>query len=730
MNLRTLAVAAVCVIPAAPLLLSFPLARAETALALPGDTTPAPDTLVVGEPASSYAWTARTAEFRQDLPITAGNRGDSVEVEAPPLRGPGGEEVKVRAWFGDDTLRTRVRIAGLRSTVLHLSARLGAPGEYRGRFALIATGRRTDKGYTVTLAKAAAPIVVVHGSDASASTLGPFSWLGGADRVVIPLTLVDSVAPARVALPQLETLQRYVGADTAMQVDFGKVKVLGQDDSVMTDSVSLGQGDSRRVRLYVSGIRAAGAYTGVVRILAAGADPRLATVKVYVRRSAWVALFLILAGVGISWAIREYQLGLRPRLLRQRRAAELLEWLAATERQVSSTGGATPDETRVLAAQRTELDRIYDGQTAPAAAGGGGDAAAAPDDDARLKLVAARLEVVPDWVNARRQVDAIPAGDVAEAARTDLQRKLDDIREALLTGTAEEVKKAATTAHGIPGDIRTALKERLEKEIADFGAEVAKERAAHPTKDPTLIALEDEVAKKLERAKELAGAERLAEARAEYEAARTAYGNLLRVLATELAKAAGEAEANRPVTEDQKARLDAIVAAAQSVVARLAGDNLNGAAAAYTEAQAEWAALLPTLPPVPAAGRLGGSEAQPSPPANPLGSAAALGFAPGIRAAEIAARMVEAAPIRRASSAELTAAVRRWDRLLSLAVAVITTALGMWLLWIGHLVWGSAGDMFAAFLWGLGLHQAGTSGAARGSTGVLQSIVGKPGGES
>jgi len=788
MNLRTLAFAAACLVPAAP-----PLAVRAPAQTTPPPTAPpasppappsapaardaAPGDLVAGDPADTL-WTARTADFRQDVRITAAANGDSVRVDAPVLRGPQGQEVALKAWFGDDTTRTATVVPARGAAVLHLAGRLPAPGAYRGRYELITSTARTEKRFTVTLAGGPVPVVAVRGAGAAASTLGFLSSLGLADRVMIPLAVVDSVAGTTVLAPRLETLQRHAGGDTAMAVDFHRVTALQPDGKALPDSFALRQGDVRNIRLRVSGIRDAGRYDGTVRILASGAAPVVAPVTVYVRRSGLLALLLLGAGIGISMLIRHYQLGLRPRLLRQRRAAELLEWLAATERELASTGGATPDETRVNAAQRAELERIYDGQKAPAPdhAAPAPDAAATPTgDDARLSLVAARLEVLPDWVNARRQVDAIPVTTPDDGIRAGQAKALAAVREALLTGTADEVKAAAATARGIPAAIQTALKERLEKQIAAFTAQVTEGRAAHAGDDPFLKAMEAEVQQRLAAAARLVAEARLPEAAAEYDAARVAYAELLakdlqlrlgqpapawllpptrwaeiraevqaalsllgsartpdahvvafegaqglylRLLAAELGKAAARVAAARPdLSAEQKAPLGAVGDRANVVLARVAARDLNGAAAEYASAETAYRAAIAALPAVP--GQLGGTTATAAPPA---GGPTAVGGLPGALAGGTA-RLVELPPIRRATAGQLGDAVRRRDLLLSLAVAALAAILGMSLLWAGHLTWGSAGDMFAALLWGLGLHQAGT-GTLRAS-GVLDTVLGR-----
>jgi hypothetical protein len=731
------------------------------------------DTLTLGERAPAYDWKARSRAFLHVIPVFPADSSDSVTVRVSTLRSRSGEEIPVRAWFGTDTLRVGAEATPLAPAMLRLRAALPDTGEYRGTFTLVVPGRPvTTAEYRVTYASAdtVPGALEVRGTGPVAATLGLLSILTrNWATVTLPLTVVDSGrGPATVRRPELESFVRNAVADTAVQVDFGRVEVLDLSGDTVPAEFRLLADESRRLRLRIPGIDAPGRYSGSVRVAGKDLEPVVTPITVYVRRSGWFAVLLIAAGVWISMRIRDYQQRERPKLLRQRRAAELLEWLASVERQLATTGGMTEDEAAVAAKLRMDLERIYDraGDSVPDAEAG---EAVATDAATRLDLATARLELLPDWANARRQVKAVKVPEI----RDDLDAKLTPVGDILRSGTADDLKTAAATVRGIPADITKALRERLESEIETFRKTVEDARAANPTDDDFLTSLDAEVDERLTDAEDAAKADRLAVATAEFDRAREAYADLLaRELQLRLGDAApGWMKADdwtavkkevetalglvpyAPTPEDriarfngalglylrsmaaamaaqvvkdlkraglsdaQKASLEAIAGQAQAVLARVAAKKVHDASTVFTAAEKAYRELIPDLP-KPKGGLLGPGQ-PPAPPTPDLGAAAAVGGVPGAIGAG-GAVLVAPAPIR-LGSRQIEATIREWDTWVSRIVAVIAVVVGVSLLWAGKLTWGSAGDLFTAFLWGLGLHQVGTAGAG----GLLGQLLGK-----
>jgi hypothetical protein len=66
--------------------------------------------------------------------------------------------------------------------------------------------------------------------------------------------------------------------------------------------------------------------------------------------------------------------------------------------------------------------------------------------------------------------------------------------------------------------------------------------------------------------------------------------------------------------------------------------------------------------------------------------------------------------------------IKARDRMITIVTGVIAVLLGVFLLWIDNMTWGSTKDMFVAILWGLGLHQiAGNAAFATLDLGNLES---------
>lgn len=709
----------------------------------------APPPLVIGSPAVDYAWTSSNPVFRQTIPLSAADTlGDTVTVQLLPLRGPRGEVARVKAWFGSDTTATRAVIGRLGGTLLHIRADSGSAGHFDGGFVLVTPRTRTSRGFSVTWTRRGTG-VAVDGAGASAATLGLF----GGGRIRIPLTLVDTTGVGTsLVLPSLQSLQLMDGTETQLQVGYGTVEVQDDAGETLSGIVELPADRSRHLRLIVPGIREAGRYTGKVRIAGQDAAPTVVPVTVYVRYSVWIAGLLILAGIAISDYIRRYQRKHRPLLVQRRRAAELLEALAGAERQIAATGGATADQADVIRTLREKLEAVYDDP----------DAGAAADAGARLVLYGARLGLLTEWVNAEREVAAVDD----DAAREDLARKLAPVRAALLGGTPEEVKAAAQVARGLPAEIHAALRQRFLDQIATFEKEVADQRAAHPTDDPFLASMDAAVQQQLTAAAAAARAGNLAAAEARYEEARTAFAELLaqelqqrlaqpapgwldaarwtdlkrdvqsaltlvstgrtsdariqafkgaqrlylRQMSGALIRAVDDRVARNPnLADDKKKALAGVRTQAADALDRAVRTDLHGAAVAFATAEQGYRDFLQQL--AASGQQMGGT---------PLGEPAALAGVPGLlgRGAVV---LAPATPVRRLTAAQLGAHIARRDTRISIAVAIAAMVLGISLLWAGKLIWGSAGDMLAAFLWGLGLHQAGTS-TARGTLGLLDQI--------
>lgn len=732
--------------------------------------------VTLGERASAYDWQARGRSFLHVIPIFPADSSDSVTVRVSTLRARSGEEIPVRAWFGADPTRRTAVATPLAPAMLRIEATLPDTGEYRGTFTLVVPGRpATTAEYRVTYTSAdtVPGVLEVRGTGPVAATLGPLAiFTRSLARVTIPLTVVDSGrGPAMVRRPELESIARNAVADTSVQIDFGRMQVFDLSGDTVPSEFKLLADESRRLRLRIPGLDAPGRYSGTVRVAGTGLEAVVTPITVYVRHNGLLAAVLIAAGVLISTRIRRYQLRDRPTLLRRRRAAELLEWLGTAERQLATTGGMTEEETPVAAKLRTDLERIYD-HAGDSVSDDDAGAAAANDAAARLDLAAARLELLPEWVNARRQVRTCKTAEI----RDDLLAKLAPVRQALLSGTAEEVKTAAETVRGIPAELAKALRARLEKEIEAFEAKVKDARAANPTDDDFLKSLDAEVERRLADAKGAAEADRLAEATAAFDRAREAYADLLaRELQIRLGDAAPawmepsdwaamkqEVEAalalvpyahtpedritrfngalglylasmaaamkssvekdlkREELSEEQEKQLKEIAGQTHAVLARVAARDMDGASAKFTAAEKAYRELIPDLPKpkniFKTASPVGSTESVPG-----LGAATAVGGVPGAIGAGGGAVLVAPEPIRRLGSREIEAAIREWDRRISWVVAVIAVVVGMSVLYAGKLTWGSVGDLFTAFLWGLGLHQVGTAGAG----GLLAQILGK-----
>jgi hypothetical protein len=448
---------------------------------------------------------------------------------------------------------------------------------------------------------------------------------------------------------------------------------------------------------------------------------------------------------------------IRPRIERQRQAAEQLEALAELENQMATSGALSGEERAVLDRVRNAVRGVYEG-TAP---GRGAN------HDAILADMGRRLELLPDWVNLSRHVDTLEPPQLRE----DLRKELAPVRDYLLaSGTADEAsaKAAEATLRAMPDKIEQALRAHLIERIEEFSRQVKNERAAHPSDDKFLELIEDTVQKRLEESRRLANADQLALALAAFEDARTRYVDLL---ATELklrldaarpgwledaawarlqtavraelarldaaatpeqklaayeqsqalylretARTLGEAVqavlATRSLPVEARPFLEKAAMKSQNARSRATVLDLHGADASFREAEAAWNEYQAWR--LKAGFKLG--VGTPTSPASPPG-----GVPLGLTVAPIRANVGRGTRIL--SSRTLGARLGFLDSVITIVAALFAVYLGVQLLWEPDLTWGTTGDKFAALLWGLGLQQAGNE-TFRG----VADLVGRVGG--
>jgi hypothetical protein len=173
----------------------------------------------------------------------------------------------------------------------------------------------------------------------------------------------------------------------------------------------------------------------------------------------WLAALLILIGVVLSYAMRTWQKRGRPRLFAQRDIQALLEEIESitTEARPST---AEVDPLNIL---RQRLEKLYEQI----------DTAIPPTLDADLKEIGGKIALYPDWLNRRRQVDAIRPRSLAVPFITALEKIL-----AFLTSSTDKTDPQThrTTLTTMPADIKAAVEAEFKTKFDALQSELKSHR--------------------------------------------------------------------------------------------------------------------------------------------------------------------------------------------------------------------------------------------------------------
>lgn len=728
--------------PAGLLLFLLPLMAAGFPATAAEAPAPPEPLALVGAQADRLEIQAPTRKIEHPFTIEATSAAVAdVRVTVAPLAGPGALPV-APLWTVDGKPGNQpFTVPALGAVTLLLKAELPASGTYTSAITLIQGDRRRSTTLVIQRTRPALPVEIQ----------GIEKVRGKAGDVALWLTAQStSDREIKVRPPVLASLAREETDKSRTQARFEQLQVYDEEGRRLDRPFLLAAGESKRLRLDLEDLSDPGSYLGKVRITAEDMQPVDADVTVLVRRGAWTAGWLIFLGVLVSYLLRRYLNGVRPRLVRRRR---LIGFLAQLERIQGIEGGLRGPEQALLDRLRQDLESLDEDL------GMGSDRNA----DAQLDSFERKLRLLPGWINLGRQVEALEPPSLRPPLRIKVQVVETLLSKDLLTDAEAQQAQAALT------DIETGIPAAVRQEILDRIA-VFRTQAGQPTALVTTEAklrLAQEVEPDLKAAEEHVAAARIPEARAALQKAR---GRYARILATDLAatlettpppvtatpaawkswkdrvrekldQARNEPDPERAVTAYQAAAVLFLADIARFWLAtveqlslrvqsdpkltpeqkteqttslrEVAGHLRNAAARAETletgPAAAEYAAAQEKLAPLLRDLKSQGIQMNAS-----GGPDAELPGAPGQIPAGMEANPILLLPAfsahRRPSAGEISRRLFWSDFWFTAAILLIAVFLGLKLLWMDDLTWGDPNDSLVAVLWGLGMHQV--SGAA------------------
>jgi hypothetical protein len=690
------------------------------------ETAPAP--LRLGAAPSSLRFTTEIAAFDRTFVLSSDDDKASLNELSVQVDLLDGEKrlLPVECSLGGQPCD--VKLSGNpKEALLHIKALLPAAGAYGGNLRALAPSTQASGAFSLSIERAQPKLgVEVSGID---TKLGQYCPLPGCDDFVnLWVALRETAgAGARLNAPTIVALSFKGANDAHYQSDY-MLETTDEAGKALNWPLELAPGETRRVRLAILGIDAAGTYGGKLRLSGrqvaegagsiAAADANFSAV---VKEPWFVAFLFILIGVLAGEGMRQYRRALIPRY----EAGRAL--LLAARRYLERPGEPPPDWCRqaleVLRARVDEqLELLEQGVVGE-------------------EPLVEQLALYHRWAPLQTLALRLP-----EAARAPFRPALEAVRTALLEAPNRERIAAADKAlGGVDEGLRAATNAEAKARIDALLANIEGLEKASAGLDPVELGAMREG---LNAAKAKVDADEPAAATALYEEATLRYARLVatvlenslatlpegfitekawRELKDEIAPAlrrvrdaadaataiVAQADARRTwlkgLTTGLRHLVDARIAHASDPGASVVRDrleaarkqlessreqlergDLDAAAAAYAKARDEYAESKPKE------GMMDASGAVQAPTRLPLLRALGPLVLAGRTSEQTFGTRLQA--LRRKTSF--------YGFWFFVASAAIATLSGVQVLWAGDATWGGWGARILALFWGLGLHQA------------------------
>jgi hypothetical protein len=405
---------------------------------------------VVGATASGLSLTTPDPALEWLITVRRNDTGAGarlIRIEKPTLLGPAGRPQEVRLRKDGTDFDGNASLEPLSQIELHLAGRLPDVGDYEGEIALLVDGKRQSVPLKIKRELRESPVHIeevsqVHATIANALPL----------RVRLQETEGKDFSVYR---PEFVRLDQKDGT-ALVQAKYDSVKVY-MDGKEAPQTISIRANQLLDLKIVINGLKDPGSYSGVVRLTS---DTRKLVDKSFeigLRRSVCFAAMVILLGVLVSAVLRGWLNAGRPVLVFRGSAAALRERLVAFQ---NSQGELTEDERAVLYLLLSGLDQI----TSPDAS------RPAAELEARLTRIRSKVDLLPGWINLRRNLAAVRPEKIGKDVRQ-TQKAVGAVL-ADPDATADQIKDAAAKLRAGPADLEKAIKDYWLKASEEFKAEI------------------------------------------------------------------------------------------------------------------------------------------------------------------------------------------------------------------------------------------------------------------
>lgn len=616
---------------------------------------------------------------------------------------------------------------------LRLKTVLPTAGIYKGTINLSYDAHAKEVPFSITRAKMPLPYEILAPEAARA-----YVGFGQDDtRIRITLHELNGVDLKSQKLPELATLNTVVTGQKSYQTKFSGMS--WQDEAGQTVSaLSLTPGGSHPLWLVVSGLNAAGEHSGSLRLSLPDGQTVTQAISIITRKHVGYVVFFVVLGIGLSQALK--LLGSRALNIQEQ---QQLSRIDNNVGRLLVSPEATVEGRYLLEHLRARILIVY----ADSQANRGRSYAA------EIGELDCKVRMTPRWAVAAEAARAI------RPPATDLLTQVKQLKQFLLAENSSDQDLAAKES------LLTTLKNDIDAKSLNLVTDAIRVLSQQIARYEELQPLPAESRSRLQAVKSLIRSAEDAVTRTEPKSARELYDRASRDYASSLVQDSSERIKNPPAVFAQEIRTDRWAATAARLsgeldqIRNLLPDDPNAAMRRiWTVRASYWSESLrlarssvqgqiqpdqdPAQPGLAAlnarleaiigfAGLLAGLEN-----ATEINPEELLGFErkienlnepEGARNLALAGVVAVAAsggvqllaglpdvqllPKADADSIRLANVnalqSRRWwnEGLIMLLSGVVAVVVGLKLLWIDNIVWGTPGDYLIATLWGLGLHQ-------------------------
>jgi hypothetical protein len=708
--------------------------------------------------------TSSTVRYPIFLQNTTSTEIKSVRVEISDLVSPDSHLQSVKLSTEGSSAKSGIvlmlDLPALQSVRILLETSVPQAGVYQSSLALIYDKKRYPFPLKITRSSLA-PSVKLIGLDSA-------SFEGLDIRSIFFSLQETSGADLKLRPPVLSSLSLKSG-EKSLQAKFESAQMFlvapNGAEQPITDPFPVPGNSTAKIRAQLTGLNDPGEYTASLDIGSADGSLPAQTVSIFVKRSGWLAALMIALGVVVSLLLRKYTRVDRPRLLLRRRLLLLVS-------DIDAMGDRMPDATD-RAALKFQHDRLVRSEDDV-------QLGVTNSVDDIVADVNAKLSILPDLSTLRRKIDAVQPQSVADPFRGNLQ-SASNLIFAAGNATSQQIADTTKALQGAVAGLDAAIRACIVGQITEaqnatkdappsltdvhreeFAAEVTavltKANDAAQLSPPNI----DEAKDLIDRARRSAARimvndlqekfvrpdEIKAETWAPYEKrfelaasqargaktgdeAMSSYHNadeawLSGMIEALRSQALAVQDRAKKASEKDKQAFDVIMQeqldALQKARDTLAAGDFTTARKAYNEAKGAILEGLKALPPAPSPKSMAfGEQRHVAARIFSLFSSPEMITIPGLSMSSSVEPMGGRAPRIFDPVKSIEKKISQRDLMVGVVAGVVAVVLGVFLLWIDNLTWGSPKDLVAAVLWGLGVHQiAGNAVFAKLDLGTLQ----------